>query len=217
MPSTSPPPSRRERAALSDLFDDVGPDAPTLCGDWTTRDLAAHIVMRERRPDGAVGVIVPPLSGYADKVQASIADADWDDLVDRVRDGPPVWSPTRLSAIDKAVNTIEFFVHHEDVRRTDDDWDERVLDQDLRDDLRTALGRMARLLARGLKVGLILEPTDTSDTTPLVVKKGDPEATISGPIGEIVLFMYGRKSQSDVEVSGAATAVEIVLDSDFGI
>jgi hypothetical protein len=76
---------------------------------------------------------------------------------------------------------------------------------------------MARLLARGLNVGLVLEPTDTSNTTPLVVKKGDPEATISGPIGEIVLFMYGRKSQSDVEVSGDATAVEVVLSSGFGI
>lgn len=217
MTSTSPPPSRRERALLSDLLDDVGPDAPTLCGDWTTRDLAAHIVMRERRPDGAVGAFVPPLSGYADKVQASIADADWDDLVGQVRDGPPVWSPTRLSAIDKAVNTIEFFVHHEDVRRADDDWDDRELDEALRDDLRAALGRMARLLTRGLDVGLVLEPTDTSDTTPLVVRKGDHEVTVSGPIGEIVLFMFGRKPQSDVEVSGGETAVETVLSHDFGI
>lgn len=217
MTSTSPPPSRRERALLSDLLDDVGPDAPTLCGDWTTRDLAAHIVMRERRPDGAVGAFVPPLSGYADKVQASIADADWDDLVGQVRDGPPVWSPTRFSALDKAVNTIEFFVHHEDVRRADDDWDDRELDEDLRDDLRGALGRMARLLTRGLDVGLVLEPTDTSDTAPLVVRKGDSEVTVSGPIGEIVLFMFGRKPQSDVEVSGGETAVETVLSHDFGI
>ena len=40
--------------ALCDLFEEVGPDAPTLCGDWTTRDLAAHLVMRERRPDDVI-------------------------------------------------------------------------------------------------------------------------------------------------------------------
>ena len=45
----------RERAALVTTMRAVGPDAPTLCGDWTTRDLAAHLVLRERRPDAAPG------------------------------------------------------------------------------------------------------------------------------------------------------------------
>ena len=39
-----------ERLALADLMAEVGPDAPTLCGGWTTRDLAAHLLLRERRP-----------------------------------------------------------------------------------------------------------------------------------------------------------------------
>ncbi len=43
---------QRERAELCDLFDELGPDAPTLCGDWTTADLAAHLVVRERNPLG---------------------------------------------------------------------------------------------------------------------------------------------------------------------
>jgi hypothetical protein len=37
-----------ERARLSDLLDELGPDAPTLLALWTTRDLAAHLVLRER-------------------------------------------------------------------------------------------------------------------------------------------------------------------------
>ena len=40
-----------ERKALADLLAALGPDAPTLCTGWETRDLAAHIVLRERRPD----------------------------------------------------------------------------------------------------------------------------------------------------------------------
>ena len=67
-------PAQSERRLLCDLFAEVGPDAPTLCGDWSTRDLAAHLVMRERRPDGAVGIVFPPAAGYADRVQASIAN-----------------------------------------------------------------------------------------------------------------------------------------------
>ena len=36
--------AQRERRALVETMRTVGPDAPTLCGDWTTRDLAAHLV-----------------------------------------------------------------------------------------------------------------------------------------------------------------------------
>ena len=38
----------QERLALCDLFDELGADAPTLLDGWTARDLAAHIVQRER-------------------------------------------------------------------------------------------------------------------------------------------------------------------------
>ena len=48
--------SREERLALCALLDETGPDAPTLCEGWTTGDLAAHLVLRERRPDAAAGV-----------------------------------------------------------------------------------------------------------------------------------------------------------------
>ncbi|MGD0448569.1 MAG: maleylpyruvate isomerase family mycothiol-dependent enzyme [Candidatus Dormibacteria bacterium] len=40
----------QERRELCDLLIQVGPDAPTLCEGWTTSDLAAHLVLRERFP-----------------------------------------------------------------------------------------------------------------------------------------------------------------------
>ncbi len=52
--------SREERRALCALLDETGPDAPTLCEGWTTGDLAAHLVLRERRPDAAAGVAGRP-------------------------------------------------------------------------------------------------------------------------------------------------------------
>ena len=44
-----------ERQALCDLLADIGPDQPTLCTGWRTADLAAHLVLRERRPDAGAG------------------------------------------------------------------------------------------------------------------------------------------------------------------
>ena len=60
-----------------------GPDAPTLCEGWTTRDLAAHLVIRERRLDATPGILVPQLAGYTAKVQEQVTAAtDWTALVE---------------------------------------------------------------------------------------------------------------------------------------
>jgi hypothetical protein len=61
--------AREERAALAALLAETGPDAPTLCEGWQTRGLAAHLVLRERRPDAAAGVMGGPLAGYTARVQ----------------------------------------------------------------------------------------------------------------------------------------------------
>ena len=45
--------SDSERQLLADLFLEVGPEAPTLCAGWTTTDLAAHLWVREHRPEAA--------------------------------------------------------------------------------------------------------------------------------------------------------------------
>ena len=217
MAEIAPSTSRRERALLADLMDEVGPDAPTLCGEWTTRDLAAHIVMRERRPDGAAGVIVPQFSGYSQKVQAGIASADYEGIVEKVRSGPQLWFPTRLDAIDKVVNTAEFYVHHEDVRRATEEWEARDLDRQTNDELRGALSRSIRMLARSLPVGLELRPTDTTDTSAITAKAGDPVVTIEGPVGEIMLYVFGRKDVAQVELAGDDDAVQAIRDAKLGI
>ena len=82
--------SREERLALCALLDKTGPDAPTLCEGWTTGDLAAHLVLRERRPDAAAGVIGGPLAGYTARVQQRIRQrTPFPDLVRNIRSGPP--------------------------------------------------------------------------------------------------------------------------------
>ncbi len=208
-------PARRERAELCDAFVELGADQPTLCGDWTTRDLAAHLVVRERRPDAAIGIVVSQASGYTDKVQAGVADSEWDDLVDTVRSGPPIWSPTRIAKVDELANTIEFFVHHEDVRRAQPTWEPRDLDADLVDALHGMLAKMAKRLVKNSPVGIVLEPDD--GRSPIVAKRADPSVTVRGPVGELVLFVFGRQAHSKVELFGDETSVEAANTASFGI
>ena len=208
-------PARRERGELCELFLELGPDQPTLCGEWTTRDLAAHLVVRERRPDAAIGIVVSKMAAYTDKVQAGVAGDDWDALVDTVRSGPPFWSPARLTKVDELTNTVEFFIHLEDVRRAQPTWEPRSLDADLIDVLYGMLAKMAKRLAKSSPVGIVLEPDD--DHGPIIAKQAEPSVTVRGPVGELVMFVYGRQAHSLVELSGDLADVAEAQAAKFGI
>ena len=195
-----------ERAALIEALVDVGPDAPTLCEGWTAKDLAAHIYVRERRPDAALGVLpLGPLSAYTDRVMASVLRShDYDDLIDRLRTVPPY---LRLLNIDELINTVEFFVHTEDVRRPN-----QRPDRDLPDGLERAiwgrLRRQARLSFRGAKTRIRLVP---SAGEPVEVGPAGTEVVeLRGKPGELMLFAFNRKSAAHVEVVGEPDAVEHV-------
>ena len=191
----------------------LGPDAPTLCEGWDTRDLTAHLLLRERRPDAMVGVLVSAFSTHTDKVQDQIAAGDWDDLLDDLRSGPPAWSPARFEKIDRAMNTHEFFVHREDVLRAQPGWAPRDLDPELVEDLHTALRRSAKLLARSSSVGIVLAPDGQDEIT---AKDATPSVTVRGPIGEIVLFLFGRGEHARVEIDGAPDDVAAARSTEFG-
>ena len=209
-----PSPARAERLALCELFVRLGPDAPTLLDDWTTRDLAAHLVIRERRPDAAAGIVVSILARHAERVRLQEKERPWDELVARVREGPPAWNPMHLEVVDTIANTVEFFVHHEDVRRAQDGWTIRELPSELEDALATALDRSGRLLTRKARVGIVLEPDGRQS---IRLKRGDRVVTISGPIGEGVLYAYGRKDVAEVTLDGPDDAVAAVAATPLGL
>lgn len=204
----------RLRRTLCTVLDDVGPDAPTLCAGWTTRDLAAHLVVRETRPDAAAGILVKSAAGYGDRVRRRTGERAWPDLVDAVRSGPPRLSPMRVPAVDDLANTIEFFVHLEDVRRAVPDHSIVPNEPAIDDALFGALRRGARLFARKSPVGLVLRAPGRED---IVAKAARPSVTVIGPIGEIVLFLYGRSSVARIEFDGSPDAIERLRATKFGI
>lgn len=208
-------PAQRERHELAELLLETGPDAPTLCEGWTTRDLAAHLVVRESRPDAAPGILLTPLSGWTDRVQRSVASQPYPELVRRVRTGPPTLSVFSIPGVDSAANLVEYFVHHEDVRRGAEGWAPRDLPPELSDALWGRLSGMARLLFRKVPCGVLLERTDGSMGT-VVAKRGDPHVTLRGTAGELVMRAYGRRA-ARVDIAGDPECVTSFENSRLGV
>jgi uncharacterized protein (TIGR03085 family) len=207
--------SREERVALCDLLDATGPDAPTLCQGWLTRDLAAHLVLRERRPDAAVGVLGGPTAGHTARVQQRLGERhSYGELVQAFRNGPPRLSAFALPGVDEKANTVEYFVHHEDVRRAQPDWEARDIEPGLSDALWRRL-RSARLLLRKAPVGIELaRDTGGEDAGPyrVTVKNARPTVTVIGTPAELTMWCAGRTSAANVTYDGTETAVGALRD-----
>ncbi|MFF2143219.1 TIGR03085 family metal-binding protein [Kitasatospora sp. NPDC058190] len=196
-----------ERHRLAQLLTAAGPDAPTLCAGWTTRDLAAHLVIRERRADAAAGIRVGALAGWTQRVQDGYAERPYEELVRLFRAGPPLFSLFALPGADEAANTIEYFVHAEDVARAGDDWTAQPVPPGRAEALWRRLPLIARLEAgRRSPVRLTLSRPDGRSLT--VGPAGAPTVHLTGDPGELVLFTYGRGARTVLDVDGAPDAVE---------
>jgi uncharacterized protein (TIGR03085 family) len=200
--------AQNERAALAALLDETGPEEPTLCAGWQTRDLAAHLVLRERRPDAAVGAGGGPLAAYTERVLTQYRGRyPYPELVTLFRDGPPRLSVFAIPGADDLANTVEYFVHHEDVRRAAADWTERPLDPGLSEVLWKRL-KSARLFLRGAPTGVVLAREQAGKTDLIVAKTAAPTVTVTGTPAELTLWMMGRARAAHVALDGPPEAVE---------
>lgn len=205
--------ARAERAALCDLLIHLGPDQPTLCEGWRTRDLAAHLVLRERRPLAAPGIMLSPLAGYTARVQGRLAQRPFADLVRTLR-RPPAWSPTRLAPLDQAVNGTEMFVHHEDVRRAQPDWQPRELSTDQAGALWRRVRTLGRFVLRRVPAMIELAAPGYGSVT---VGRGGPSVRLYGDPGELTMFLTGRQQAARVEVTGPSALTDQLVSARLGL
>jgi uncharacterized protein (TIGR03085 family) len=216
--------ARDERLALCALLDDVGPDAPTLCAGWRTADLAAHLVLREHRPDAGAGVLGGPLAGHTRRVQHRLTTrTPYPELVQVIRTGPPRLSVFALPGVDQRANLSEYFVHHEDVRRAQSGWEPRQLDPGLSELLWQGL-RMARFLLRKSPVGVELARDDDpagSSGRPAAVRitarARTPVVTVTGSPAELALWTMGRTSVARVRLDGSEADVRALASPDWRV
>jgi uncharacterized protein (TIGR03085 family) len=203
---------RDERAALCATFDDVGPTAPTLCEGWDTSDLAAHLLVRETRPDAGLGIVLPgPFARHTANVMEHVKRRGYGAMVSALRSGPPWLFRTGPMA---AANVVENWIHHEDVRRARGDGP-RPSSDDLDALLWRSLGFSGRIAGRRVKgAGLELR---TPAGQSRVLSAHEPKVTLTGEPGELVLFLSGRKDAAAVKHEGPPEAVAAVLSARLGL
>jgi uncharacterized protein (TIGR03085 family) len=207
----------QERLALCDLLEELGPDAPTLLERWSARDLAAHLVLRERDLIAGPCLVLPgPFQRFAERRRVRLAqERQFAWLIGRIRSGPPPGF-FRLRWVRSFPNLNEFFVHHEDVRRANGFGPRDSLAPGLEAALWRNARRGGRYLSRRLRpLGLEIERLGATER--ISVRKGEPTARLTGPPGELLLFLFGRQAAAQVQVTGPAKAAASVRLTHFGM
>ena len=206
--------AQAERAAISDLAAEVGPNAPTLCEGWDTRHLMAHLILREGHPS-SLSLAIPGGSKLSDWFTQKWADKDYADLVSTFRKGAPFYSPMSISKVDALFNGLEFFVHHEDIRRAQPDWAPRELPLKTENAIWRALRSAGRMMLRSLDFGVLAARSDTGAATGL--KSGEPSVVIQGLPSEIALFVFGRQTHARVTLDGDPDLIAKAKGRDLGV
>jgi uncharacterized protein (TIGR03085 family) len=193
----------RERVQLCARFDELGPDAPTLCDGWTTFDLAAHLVVRERNPLAGPGILagdkVPALGRATESAMGREKQRGYEAVVERVRTGPP-FGPFAVPGLRTQINLVEYAVHHEDVRRANG-LERRVDVEDLQDALWPLLVRLGRFALRGVPPGVGVELARPGGEA-RVVRHGVRIVRATGEPLELLLWAYGRGDHAEVAFEG---------------
>jgi uncharacterized protein (TIGR03085 family) len=192
-----------ERAQLAGLLAELGPHAPTLCEGWTTAHLAAHLAVRDRRPDALPGYGLEMLPGgrrlawWSHRLENRLrASRPYAEVVDRVRAGPPPWAPMAWPAVAQLLNVSEYAIHHEDVRRAQPGWAARRLSRAEQDQLWRASALYARRAAG--RRGLVLRRSDVPAEERRIGAGG---RTVTGEPLELLLWAAGRRDAAHVTVS----------------
>jgi uncharacterized protein (TIGR03085 family) len=213
--------ARQERLAVCELLADVGPHQPTLCEGWETGDLAAHLVLRERRPDAGIGILGGPLAAYTRRAQAALkARTPFPKLVELIRTGPPRLSAFGLPGADERANFMEFFVHREDIRRAQPGWQPRDIEPAESDAIWGRM-RFARFILRKAPVGVELvradAPAANGDRVRITAKARTPMVTVTGSPAELMMWTMGRTGAANVQFDGSDTDIAALQSAKWGV
>jgi uncharacterized protein (TIGR03085 family) len=188
-----------ERSSLSDLLDEVGPDAPTLCTGWNTAALAAHLVSRESSLLAGAGTLGPALAPAGNRAMARALRRSFAENVHRFRRGGMLSQTGRLG---EALHLLEFVVHREDVRRAQphpgrqaNDGADAVRDAAVFEQLRRRAGRLGRTIPAG--IGLLVR---SSRHGAIDVRRGPAVIVADGDPVDLALWLFGRAEASAVAI-----------------
>lgn len=205
----------RERQALADDLVGFGPDAPTVLDGWSATELLEHLLTREHGVLAAVAARtpVPALQERGRAALASFGEMTWSQQVALFRAGHRRLSPLR--AADPLMNTVEYLVHHEDLRRARPGWRPRELPAADQAVLWRSLRRMARLLIRG-EVDLTLVSPLGGLRVPARRGEAAGSARVHGDPVELLLWAFGRDRVARVRIEGDSEALLALREAERG-
>ena len=196
----------RQRALLCDVMSELGPLAPTKCEGWNVGDLAAHMWVREHRPAALPGIGSQRFADRTERIQIEALHLKgFEALVKELRS--PGWV---MRPLDRVVNAVEFFVHHEDVLRANGR-SQQISERDQAQLLRTV--RVLAFRAQRTWGGqLVLAPAGSD-----VIRygRGNRPVRLAGLPSELLLFLTGR--ESGAEITGEPSTVEELREAIGGL
>ena len=188
--------ARIERLRLVDSARRAGEDAPTLCEGWTARDLATHLIIRERHPAAAMGIVMSKFAGKREAQEREYASMPYSELLGLVA-SPPRWTPGGWPGVESVMNTAEFVVHHEDIRRAAIEWIPRRLSS--QENTTVWAQCKTALIPFGAKAKSRVEINAPGNGRRSAGGKGEG-ITITGEPVEILLYLMGRERHALVDV-----------------
>jgi uncharacterized protein (TIGR03085 family) len=122
-----------------------------------------------------------------------------------------------LPPLDRAVNTMEYFVHHEDIRRAVPGWTPRELTEHEQKVIWKSLSVAGKGLVRSAGVPVEIRWPREGRERSAVLRKGEDPAVVSGAPAELAMFLFGRDQHSGLEFSGGRAAVEALQKAKLGL
>lgn len=205
-----------ERTALCDLFDELGPEAPTVLPGWRANELLAHLLVRERQPWAAPGILIPALAPITHTAMRGYDTTPWGQRVDVFRSGPPLWSPYRVGTVDERGNLMEFVVHYEDLARAQPQRPLRPSTPERDEAIWSALRLAARVMYRKSPVGVVLRHPSRPHGGQISARSGGDQVTVTGAPLELLLHAFGR-DVARVELAGSPDDVAALTAAPRGI
>lgn len=197
--------AQRQREQLCDLFDELGPFAPTLAGEWRTQELAAHLWIREHKPAALPGIGFQRFADRTARIQLhALHTLGFPELVRQLRRPNPL-----IRLLDPVINSAELTIHHMDVLKPQG----RVLVLSHKD--QKQLWRYVTVLARRARPGirLVLEWQDGK----IQLGSGSRTVHVLGAPSELLFYFSGRTEDADLTTVGEADALQRLKDSIKGL
>lgn len=189
----------RQRGRTCDVLAAVPPTAPSLCDAWDAHDVAIHLWMLSHDPIAWPGQACAALAPVTHRRAAKVRSQwSYEVLIDQLRSGSAGFPCMPFDSREDHRHALgEWWMHAQDVARPNG-VPQEPRDSPQEDALWLRVQAAAHSLRRRLPAGLVLALPDGRRCE---VSRGPATLVVTGDPGELMCWVYGRRSVAVVEVT----------------